>query len=208
MTYTLNADQARAADNRSTIINETGKYIGTITRAEKITAKTGTEGIDFSFKSEDGRNCRFALYTKKADGALVKSGHGLVMAMMTCLQVKTIDARLAKIKKWDKAANKEVDQDAQCFLDLMGKPIGVLFEVEEYEKSDGGIGKKPVLAGVFQASTELTASEILDRKTTPAQLEKIVATLRDRPMSQARPKQSAHADQGHAGADYDDEIPF
>lgn len=212
--YTLDANQARAADQRSSIITETGKYLGTFPRAEAITASSGTEGIDFSFKANDGRTCRFALYTRKQDGTVIKIGTGLVMAMLTCLQVRQMDAKPAKVRKWDMDANAEIDATVPCFTEIMNKPIGLLLEAEEYERNAGGIGKRMVLAGVFQAGTELTASEILDRKTTPAQLAKIVATLRDRPLNKGRsssaPARAASGgDMGHAGMDIpDDDIPF
>lgn len=211
--YALDPNAARSADQRSSMITETGKYLGTFTRAEKIKATSGTEGIDFSFKANDGRGCRFALYTKKHDGTVIKIGTGLVMAMLACLQVRQMDAKPTKVRKWDMAANEEVDATVPCFADIMNKPIGLLLEAEEYEKNAGGIGKRMVLAGVFQADTELTASEILDRKTTPTQLPKIVATLRDRPLNKGRSSAPARAasgsDMGHAGQDIpDDDIPF
>ena len=207
--YQLNADQARAADQRSSVITETGKYIGTFPRAEKITAQSGTEGIDFSFKSNDGRTCRFALYTRKKDGSVIKIGMSFVMAMLTCLQVRQIDAKPAKVLKWDMDQGKDVEDTVPCFVDLMNKPVGLLLEAEEYEKNNGGTGKRMVLAGVFQANTELTSSEILDRKTAPAQLEKMVATLRDRPLNKGRssaPVRSSGADESQGFADQD--IPF
>lgn len=209
--YSLDTNQARKADQRGGTINETGKYIGQFTRAEDITTDKGTRGIDFSFVGKDGRRARFALYTMKSGGERINIGHGFVMALMTCLKLKNIDPRACKVKKWDQEANAEVDAEAQCFPDLMNRDIGVLLEAEEYEKRGGGIGTRMVLAGVFQADTELTASEILDRKTKPEQLGKIVATLRDRPLRKSKPATSGAQPQGGHSAgfdDMDDDIPF
>jgi hypothetical protein len=44
-----------------------------------------------------------------------------------------------------------------------------------------------VLKNVFQPGTELTASEILDKKTQPVVLAKMVEGLRHRPLKGARP---------------------
>lgn len=210
--YTLDTNGARQADQRGGVIKESGKYIGKFTRAEDIKAGSGTKGIDFSFVTNTGQKSRFALYTTKADGSKISIGHGFVMALMTCMKLREIKPQQMMVKKWDGNANAEVDAQAPCFADLMGKQIGVLLEAEEYEKNDGSIGKRMVLAGVFQADTELTASEILDKKVQPEQLAKIVATLRDRPL---RPSRSASHASGSARPasgggfdDMDDDIPF
>ena len=207
--YQLDTNQARAADHRGGFITETGKYIGTFLRAEQITSQGGTKGIDFTFKAGDGRSCRFALYTDKADGSQIKIGRNFVMALLTCLKLREITAAATKVKKWDADANAEIEVSAPCFAALMNKPIGVLLEAEEYEKRDGAIGKRMVLAGVFQADTELTAGEILDRKAVPAQLGKIVDTLRDRPLRVGkRPSQSPSSPAGTSFDDMDSDIPF
>jgi hypothetical protein len=57
---------------------------------------------------------------------------------------------------------------------LQGKPIGLLLETEDSLKRDGATGLRMVIKGVFQADTELTASEMLDRKTKPEQLARMV----------------------------------
>jgi hypothetical protein len=84
-------------------------------------------------------------------------------------------------------AKQEVTKQAQVFPDLCNKPIGLLLETEDYTKTDGSLGTRMVIAGIFQADTELTASEILDQKTKPEQLEKMVARLHHRPVKGAKP---------------------
>lgn len=70
------------------------------------------------------------------------------------------------------------------------------------------VGVKMAIAGVFDAETELTASEILDRITQPEKLQKMVALLRDRKL----PATATRTDQGQAKPDQagldSDEIPF
>lgn len=210
MSYELDTQQARKADQRGAFINETGKYIGKIIRAEEITANSGTKGIDFSFASDTGQQAKFALYTEKSDGSQIAIGRGFVMALMTCLKIRTINATPMMVKKWDVKANAEVDARAPCFADLMHKSVGVLLEAEQYEKSNGDVGIRMVLAGVFQADTELTASEVLDRKTTPEQLPKMVTMLRDRPLKAQKPtaRKPQSESQGHAFEDMDSNCPF
>jgi hypothetical protein len=75
-----------------------------------------------------------------------------------------------------------------------------------------------VLRGIFQANTELTASEILDKKTQPDQLAKMVQGLRHRPArgvaASRTPSHGAAPARQHTPAttggfaDMDDDIPF
>jgi hypothetical protein len=216
--YQLDTESARKADQRGGQITETGKYLGVFTKAEDITtaAPKNTRGIDFAFKSNGGQSCRFAIYTEKGDGSRINIGHAFVMAMLTCLRLRAIQPTASKFKKWDNDAGAEVDVDGKLFHDLQGKPIGVLLEAEDYTKNNGDTGRRMVLAGVFQADTELTASEILDRKTVPAQLAKIVESLRDRKARpaygaapQRQPQQAASiAAPRTSFDDMDDDIPF
>lgn len=212
MNYELDAGQARKADQRGGVINETGKYIGQFTRAEEIKTDKGTKGIDFSFVAKTGQKTRFALYTEKGDGTRIGIGHSFVMALMTCLKVRSIKPTEVRVKKWDNDANAEVDSVAPCYAELMNKDVGVLLEAEEYQKNNGDVGRRMVLAGVFQAQSELTASEVLDQKVKPEQLAKMVATLRDRPLKSARggnaPRHAAPTGAGGGIADMDDDIPF
>lgn len=212
--YTLDTNMARKADQRGNVIIETGKYVGVLTRAEEIKAASGTKGIDFSFDA-NGQRCRFALYTAKADGTRLSIGHDFVMALMTVLKQREIKTEVVRVKKWDFESSMEVEAEVPCYVGLMHKPVGVLLEADEYLKKSGDIGTRMVLAGVFQAQSELTASEVLDQKIKPEQLSKLVLSLRDRPLRAAKP--SARPASGAApkvgapvfGFDAaDDDIPF
>ena len=99
--------------------------------------------------------------------------------------------------RYDYEAKKEVQEDGTVFPDLH-KPIGVLLETEDYEKKDGSIGTRMVLKNVFQPGTELTASEILDKKTQPELLAKMVEGLRHRPLKGAR-QPAPRQDDGFGG---------
>jgi hypothetical protein len=84
-----------------------------------------------------------------------------------------------------------------------------LLGTEDYLKQDGGVSSRMVLRGVFQASTELTASEILDRKTVPEALPKMVAALKHNPLKTAPMAQRTHAAMSDAQPFGEDEdFPF
>jgi len=207
--YNLDPNAARKADQTGNRISELGKYVGQFTQAEDITASTGTKGVALRFKS-NGQEANLSLYTTKADGTQIM-GYQTLMAIMTCMQLRGLSPKAGTVQAWDNDAKKEFTKQAQVFPELCSKDIGLLLETEEYAKKTGGIGTRMVIAGIFQAKTELTASEILDRKTTPEQLGKMVARLRHRPVkadrhSSAAP--SAHDGGGSGFDDMDDSIPF
>lgn len=210
--YTLDAQSAKKADSIGAFINETGKYVGTFIRAEKlVSASKGTHGIGFSFKSDGGQTTRFDIWTMKANNEPLQ-GMNQINAMMACLQVRSLTEGNRKVMKWDNNAGRETLQDATVFIELMDKPIGLLLRSEEYEKMSNGqptgdTGWRMGLFACFQANTELMASEVLDRKTKPEALAKVIAMLADKPLG--KPKARTAAAPATAGAALmDDDIPF
>jgi hypothetical protein len=139
-----------------------------------------------------------------------------VNAIMACLQVRQMDATPQNVKKWDNATNSEQIMSALCFADLMGKPIGLLLRSEEYEKmadgmATGDTGWRMGLFAIFQADTELMASEILSRKTKPEQLAKVIGMLADKPLKKRTAISGNSNSQGNsrpATMDDFDDFPF
>jgi hypothetical protein len=210
--YTLSTEAAKKADVIGAYISETGKYVGTFVRAEKLVSQAkSTDGIGFTFRDESGRECRFDVWTQKQNGEAL-SGLNQINAMMACLQQRALTVSQQTVKKWDNGA--EAVMPAPCFAELMGKRIGLLLRAEEYEKMKDGrktgtTGWRMGLFAVFQADTELMASEILSRKTQPEQLAKVTAMLADKPLKAgaARTAESSGHGMPEVPAEFDD-IPF
>lgn len=211
--YKLNTELASKADVVGAYINETGKYTGTFIRAEKlISSKARTDGIGFTFKADDGREARFDIWTQKEGGEPLM-GLNMVNAIMACLMVRQVTVTQLEVKKWHDGA--EVVIPAPCFPELMNKRIGLLLRAEEYAKMKDGFetgefGWRMGPFAVFQADTELMASEILKKKTQPEQLAKITPLLADKPLKKkgnARPQQQSHAGPSFQDDDLTD-IPF
>lgn len=201
------AAAARQSDTGGGTIKEIGKYIGEFTQAKNLVTKKGGKGIEFIFKTQSGQKANLAIYTLGANGEKYH-GYDLLMAIMACMSLRAITPTHGKATKYDYATKKDVIEKCQIFPDLC-KPIGVLLETEDYQKQDGSSGTRMVLKNVFQASTELTASEILDRKTTPEQLEKMVAALRHHPLKGYTQPTRQHETHGNIPAnDMDEDIPF
>lgn len=216
--YALDTQAARQADTAGATIKEIGKYIGEFTQAQDIVTKKGGRGVSFIFKANTGQKANLAIYTTGANGDRYQ-GYDTLMAIMTCMQLRGIKPAPGKVTRYDYDTKKEVIEDGTVFPDLH-KPIGVLLETEDYEKQDSSVGTRMVLKNVFQPGTELTASEILDKKTQPVALAKMVEGLRHRPLKGARPATPSRTDDGAGGPPAghpassgfdgmgDDDIPF
>jgi len=204
MRYDLDADAARKA-NTSSRIEESGKYIGTFTRAEMVTSQKGTVGVEFAFESEHKQTADYlTIWTVNKDNQRIY-GYNILMAIMTCLGVRTLETEKAVINKWDSVAKQEVPTEAVIYPELMNKRIGVLLQIEEYKNGHGDIKEKAALFAPFQASTEFTASEILDRKVSPEKLAGMVASLQ--PLKKLKASGGSSAPSGGGAPDFD-EIPF
>lgn len=205
--YQLDAAAATKADTIGAYLQDTGKYVGVFTRAEAlISTNKGTHGVGFTFKAEDGRETKFDIWTKKGNGDPL-TGLNQMNAIMACLKVRQVNVQKMDVKKWHDG--KEQIMTADCFPDLMNKKIGLLLRSEEYAKMKDGYetgeyGWRIGLFAIFQADTELMASEILARKTQPEQLGKVIVMLADKPLKNKR--QGGGNRQSSSGMP--DSIPF
>lgn len=199
--YNLDPKSAAAA-GAANYISETGKYVGTFTRAEIVTSKQGTEGVELSFTDQSGLRCDYLqLWTYNSKGDALPSLK-VLNAIMACLRTRVLEPRQITVTKFDGSI-----VSTQGFPELMGKPIGVLLQREEYVKGNGDTGYKFNVIAPFEAATELTAGEILTKKTAPEQLAKMVAVLKDRPMQ--APKAASRQTSSPSSFDnMDDDVPF
>lgn len=210
----LNSQLAKDADNINAGIKETGKYVGTITRAEKLVSKDkGTVGLGLSIKTDDGLSADYLdIWHTRGDGSEL-SGLKTVNAILCC--TKTMEAQEGPItvERWDNTAGKREKTSASGYPGLIGKKVGLLLQkqLETNNKTGKDVERVGIFA-VFNAETELTASEMYAKKTNPERLAQMLTTLMARPVKDNRKKVAASTssdDFGHAGADvpFDDE-PF
>lgn len=209
MEYQLDTNAAKQADVLHSRIDEKGRYMGIITRAEPVTSKKGSKGVDFSFKADSGETADYlSIWTNGADGKQLQ-GYNLLMAIMTCLRVKGLSKELGEVEKYDNELKKRVKTQVPLFKELMNKPIGLLIHMEQYEKTAGGTAWKPAISAPFDANG-FTASEILSQAKEATTLEKMVAALRDRPLKDS-PSSAPQGNSQPTGGSFDDlgdDIPF
>lgn len=212
MSLTLNPNEARKADNISSVIRESGKYVGVITRAEKLISQKDTQGLGLSFRSDDGATANYLdIYTIKANGDTLR-GYNLVQALLCCLRVRNAQEGRITFERWDRDEGGMVEVSEEGYPTLMGKRIGLVLQKELGTHSKTGADTERMnIFAVFEADTGLTATEILDGKTKPERIDKIVEVITRTPVRDTRkghqiktpPATSA------AASDWDDsDIPF
>lgn len=215
----LDSKQAIAADNITAGIRETGKYVGVITRAEKLVSRDkGTQGLGLSFRADSGQTADYLdIYHTKGDGEPL-SGLKTVNAILCCTKTAQADEGQIKVEKWDNAAGMRMQVTAPGYPALMGKRIGLLLQKTlETNSRTGADSERVQIFGVFNAETELTASEIYAKAGEPKKLAVMLEALMSRPVRDNRKQTGARATSrsgDSAGADRfdgvppDDDIPF
>ena len=174
--YTLDTNAAKQADTGGGRITESGKYVGQFTKAKKVISKKGTQGIEFSFESIGGQKADYlSVWTLNAEGEQIY-GFKQLMAIMTCLKVRILDASAATVEEYDSGSGGMKQKNIEAYTALQNKPVGILLQMEEYKKKDGSAGEKPLFAGFFDAQTEQVATEILDKSEAKI-LSKLVGQL-------------------------------
>jgi hypothetical protein len=210
MDLKLNSDLAKSADNIAAGIKETGKYIGTITRAEFLHARTGTKGLGLSFKTDTGLTADYLdLYHTKADGEQLSSLK-TVNALLCCTKTQEVKVRKIKVEKWNNDTKARETVEVDGYPDLMGKRVGFLLQ-KVLETDDNGKDRERLqIFAVFNAETELTASEMYAKKVNPERLSSMLDALMARPIADKRKKRGGGGGGGYsdsAGADRFDDMP-
>lgn len=191
--YNLNPDGAKQV-GVSSFIAEKGAYVGEFTRAEAVVSEQGTHGIELSFRSDTGQTAEYlTIWTVNSEGRETY-GRKVLDAIMTALRLRSLEPSAGKVMKWNRTAGREEMTQATLYQSLMNKKIGLLMIAEEYAKTgnDGGTGWKMVIVATFDAETNQTPREILEKKPAAA-LTDMVEALRDKPLKKRR------ASAGHGG---------
>lgn len=214
MSLTLNAAEAKKADQFSSVIRESGKYVGIITRAEKLLSRNNVEGVGISFKTDDNASANYLdLYTVKPGGEKLR-GYNLVQAILCCTRTKDAAEGEITFDRWDQDERRLVQATTPGYPTLMGKRIGLVLQRELGTNANtGGDTDRMNIVGVFEPSTELTSTEILDNRTKPERLAKVVRMIELNPVRDTRKSKGAPAARPAStpakdSAPFDDDIPF
>ncbi len=205
--YALDTQAAKAA-NAGGRIDTTGKYNGTIKRCIMFTNQNGTDGVEFEFVDSTGAGATMTLWTRSQKSPKL-SGYNVLMSMMVVCGIRNLSAQPRMVKKYDYAEKAEIDMQVTVAPEFDNKPITLLLQREEYEKSNGDTGYRMNIYAALQQGTDLSADEILDRKTVAEQVHKLMGRLADK---KAKPQQGGSAvpsqQQQSRHDELDDALPF
>ena len=219
---------AKDADVLGGFITEAGKYIGHFENViwhVKDGINGRSEGLWFNFISNSKQKARFYVNTSFRNGQKNQSGQNLVYAILACMRERSAgNPTDCTLKQFDKDSGQMLDVIKPCFIALQNKKIGLVIQMV---LEDGDNNPKPVILAPFEAETEFTASEILNRSTERGVLEKLVAYVSTKPLYDKRSfkpnpsatppaapcRRSAQSTPAPSSApapvdDIDDDIPF
>ena len=184
--------KAQGADNVSSRISETGRYICEITRAEKLVSSKGTRGLGLSVKDESGQTADYLdVYYEREDGSELPSMK-TVQAILGCLKIREPATGTIKCEKWDKEGKAYVEMAVPGYPDLMGKKLGLLLQIELTTNDlTGKDAARLNIYGVFQVDTNLTVTEILAKKTKAETSAKMLEIMMKTPIRDTRKKAAA-----------------
>ena len=205
--YALDTQAAKAA-NAGGRIDTTGKYSGTIKRCIMFTNQNGTDGVEFEFVDSTGAGATMTLWTRSQKNPKL-SGYNVLMSMMVVCGIRNLSAQTRMVKKYDYDEKAEIDKQVTVAPEFDNKPITLLLQREEYEKSNGDTGYRMNIYAAVQQGTDLSADEILDRKTVAEQVHKLIGRLADK---KAKPQHGGSAmpsqQQQSRHDELDDALPF
>lgn len=177
--FTYNEEQAAKADDIANRIDTSGAYVGVLTRAEATESQGGTQGLVLELDAGSAGKCEFTLWTRKEDGSSA-FGMAFVQSIMMMMGLRGLRSVAGRVSRWDNDTNQRVEVDGEVFPDLLGKRIGLVLQKELTSKKSGGDSYRMNLYGVFHHESRLTASEMKERKTMPAKLDKLLKSLKDK----------------------------
>lgn len=207
--YELDKKAASESGPSNKRISESGSYTGKFKFAWGETNDKGNESVNLFFLADNGQECGpLALYTHNAKGEPFQYSFGIVNAIMACLRVRSMKPVAGPVTLYDFDAKEDVTKTKQTFPELVSKPIGLLIQMEEYTGRNG-LKHKPQIIGAYEASTRLTAKEILSQQTDPRGLDGMEKWLAANPVRKQKEQRPTGTPPISGDASFaDDDIPF
>ena len=131
-------------------LQEGGAYAVTIVSAKYISAKTGSQGMEFEVVTDSGQKAKFiTIYYKKADGSVINGGYSTLCGIMFFLGLQGLSMQ-----------NAGADSFAP---ELADAKVGMFLQKVLYTKNDGGEGYKFDIRAPFNPDGFHTVKEASDK---------------------------------------------
>jgi hypothetical protein len=172
-----NQDSAAKAGGGE-FLSQGGAYVVEITEAKFVTAKTGSAGIEFSIKTEDGLKANYisvyyakAPATQGATGEPITGGQSVLNALMGILR----ESRMTAVKSGD----------AWVCPEFTGKKVGMFLQKKLTSKQTGEDSYGFELSVPFNPVDRKTMREIISN--SPAQtIDRLAASYKDKDERKAK----------------------
>ncbi|WP_034250225.1 hypothetical protein [Arsenophonus nasoniae] len=147
-------------------INESGAYVITITEAKLTKSDKGSEFIEFSGESEDGRKVNYlSICCKKNDGTVNPFGQNMVNAMMGCIGIQRVTS--------------VVHNNNLVAPEFHGKKVGLVLQKVLRTKKNGDESYSFDIRMPFVANTGQTLLEKVENKPAQA-IKNLLRSLKDK----------------------------
>lgn len=176
-------------------LSQGGAYTVEITEAKYVTARTGSSGLEFSVKTDDGLKGNYiSVYYSKAPavkgqaGEPITGGASILQAMMGVLRIE----RMTAVKSGDNWVCPE----------FTGKKIGLFLQKKLTSKADGTDSYGFEIKVPFNQADKKTMREILSN--SPAQtIDRMAANYKDQDERKAASGSTDQAQPSGFGGGYD-----
>lgn len=175
---------------------EGGAKLVTITKAQFVTAQTGTKGIEFSGETDDGLKVNYlTVYYQKHNNEPISGGRSVINAMMGFCGIKQITATQAGTEYFCR--------------EFEGKRLGLFLNKKLYSKVDGNDGFKFEIRVPFCPITNKTMREKANNQPakTIALMESSYKDIDERQSSSSQPRQT-DSNTMNSSVMPDDDIPW
>ena len=206
--YSFDKQAALDANSGGKRIKDAGAYLGKFKYAWGETNQNGTESVQLHFVADNGQEAGpLALYTFNQKGEKLPA-YNTLNAIMTVLRVPNLTPVKAQVELYDFDSRSMVSKTKDTFQQLMGKPIGLVLQREEYQ-GQSGLKECLIVVGCYEAATSYMADEIINKVALPVALDRMKRWLEAHPVK-ALKNVAARRQAESAGAELapDDEIPF
>lgn len=208
--FKLDANEAKQGSGGGGKINDLGKFIGKIKFAKVYQTENKAWMVIINFEADAGAYANLKICTHGRDGQPI-FGSKQLQSIMACTKNRDLTPVEQTVDDYDVDAGCVKPCQRTVYKELTGARIGFALYREDSTYQDNDKSEMKIAAS-FNAETEQTASEVLD-KATPEKLEMIVSNLKNKDLRQQSGGAQYQGHSQHVAAqgvsdDFDDDIPF
>lgn len=212
---TVNKESIKSSESQGGSIKESGAYVGKFEMVTLETYKSGAQAVRFEFKTPDERKAFFKIFVTDKTGKET-FGAGIVQSLAYIFGLKEFDYVKKMVNVYDYTTKSNIIKELNVFDCFLNKMVGVIVQ-QELSIYEGKEQTSLNLLAFYEASTMLTANEMIEGKVEPKTVKQKIARLEQNPVKDSRgsaqatpapPAARGASQQPYQAEDLDDDIPF